>query len=193
MTIAEFNKKLDQLVTIMGAKRNPFEIAVRDTVQKQAIRIFQNGIKTDGSKIGTYDTTKPLYVSDAQAPKKVNHRGKTRKKIETGYYQNYKAFRQAMGRESSFVNIRLNNDLQSDFSNQELSKGSNKVASAKPIEINSTTFITALKRDENVKKKEGLEAKYGTIFNLTEAEKANLKEIAIKELRLAHKRIFPNA
>lgn len=181
------------MVNILETKGNPFEIAVRDTVQKQAKRIFQDGLASDGNKIGTYESTKPIYVSDNAAPKRVNHKGKKGKTIKSGYYESYKAFRAAMNRESSFVNIRLTNDLQSDFSNVELSKTSNTIAKAKPIQLTSRHYITMLKREENVRKKEGLEIKYGKIFDLTKEEKNNLREVAIFELKLAHKRLFPNA
>jgi hypothetical protein len=181
------------MVHILDTKGNPFEIAVRDTVQQQAKRIFQEGLKSDGTKIGTYESTKPIYVSDNAAPKKVNHKGKTGKTIKYGYYESYKAFREAMGRESSFVNLRLTNDLQSDFSNVELSKTSNAVAKAKPIQLTSRHFITMLKREENKKKKDGFDVKYGKIFDLTIDEKKNLEKIAILELKLAHARLFPNA
>lgn len=193
MTIIEKIAEIDRLISRLE-KEDLIRVAVLDTVQKQAERIFSNGLKSDSSKIGTYNNTKEIWVSQEDAPKKVNNRGKPnkdgkRKKIKGGYYESYKKFREAMGREASFVNIRLTNDLQSDFSNSPVSKSSNALAKAKPIKVNKNEYKVSLKRDINIAKKEGLEKKYGKIFSLTKDEKKNFHTIAEKEFNLFIKRL----
>lgn len=147
----------------------PFKIAVRDIVTAQTVRIFQDGLKVSG-KIGTYNRTKPLYVGSPPAPRKTTQRGKTGKRIKTGFYESYAAFRKQQGRESRFVNLRLSNELQNDFANAMISPTSNRVAAAMPIRVNQNLFIVALKKQINIDKKAGLEAKYGNIFGLRPEE-----------------------
>jgi hypothetical protein len=194
LTAKQFVQKLEDKIKALDERNTPLEEAVRSITGLQVIRIFQNGLKSDGTKIGTY-STKPAVISSKYAPVKFkddtfvpfnkSQRSKTGKK---GYYgkffaSGYKGFRQSQGREFSFVNIRLSNDLQSDYCNAELSATQTTLATPSPIKVNVHQFQMTLKRLVNQKKKQGLEAKYGLIFNHTAKEKETFRRVASAELR----------
>jgi hypothetical protein len=107
------------------------KLAVYSVNQKRIKRIFEDGKTSLCVKIGDYNSTTPVYIRPEDAPKAVKLQGKpelvrgkttkTRSAIkferldknpQTAYYPSYKAFRKAMGRETGFVNIRLNNRLK---------------------------------------------------------------------------------
>lgn len=182
MTIAEYTNKIDQLIQQLEKEVKPLKIAVLSVNALRMKRIFQDGLNSNNSKIGTYNSSTPIYVSDNQAPKKVNHKGKTGKPIKSGYYDSYKDFRAAMGRESDFVNLRLTNDLQSDLSNSPVT-GDSVGKFDNLIKVNAFTYKVALKRDINIKKKQGLEKKYGPVFAHTAFEKGEYNKILSAELR----------
>lgn len=188
MNITEYIKKLDEKIASEKYLK-PFELAVRSAHAEMTTRIFSKGLNSAGGKMGTYDATKEIWIPDSALPKKGSHLGKPnkdgkRKKIKTTYYKSYREMRQQQGREAGFVNIRLTNDLQSDFANAEISKTSTAIAPAKPVKVSPTIYRITLKRDLNVKKKEGMEEKYGPIFRLTVDEKAKFYTVLRKELNV---------
>jgi len=140
------------------------ELAARDTMTLSVPRIFQKGITTNGGSF-TY-STKPGYFTNG--PKASNKKGKTGKTIKTGFYPGgYAEFRSQQGRENSFVNWRLTNELQSDYANAKISVKADQVAKGVPIKVNNNTYLITLNKQINIDKKAGLEKKYGTIFQLT--------------------------
>lgn len=165
------------------------ELAVRSAHAEMTTRIFSKGELTAGGKIGSYDDTKPLYVEDSKLRKSGTHKGKTGKSIKTSYYKSYKALRQQQGAESAFVNVRFTNDLQSDFANADLSSTSNALATPKPqlvrADAKEIVYQVSLKRALNIKKKEGLEDKYGEIFAPSEKEKQTFYTVLRKEVKVA--------
>ncbi len=169
ITVDQFIQDLDRKVALIESGK-PLEIAARSAHADAVGRIFEGGQKTNGSKIGTYDDQNELWVADDKLPKKGSHKGKTGKTIKTTFYSSYKQLRAQQDREAGFVNLRLLNDLQSDYANASITRGSNQLAEAKPIKVNKNLVIIALKRELNVRKKEGLEKKYGRIFELNQAE-----------------------
>ncbi len=179
-TIAQFISKLEQSIKVLE-ENEPLKIAVLSVNALRVERIFQDGKNSAGGNIGSYESTKPIYVSDEQAPKNVNHKGKTGKTIKSGYYESYKDFRKDMGRESGKVNLRLTNDLQSDLSNATLTKSENTIATPSPIKVSNHEYKVTLKRPLNIKKKEGLEDKYGEVFRHTKDEVDKYYEILRKE------------
>jgi hypothetical protein len=183
MTVAQFIKKIDNAIRIIEAENKPLALAVLSINQMRVKRIFEDGLGSNNAAIGTYNSTTPIYVADVQAPKKVNHKGKNGKPIKSGYYKSYKDFRQAMGRESGKVNLRLNNDLQSDLANGKITKGSNSVAAPNPIKVTTHSYKITLKRDINIKKIDGLEKKHGSILRHTALEKKEFYRV----LRLEQK------
>lgn len=185
-TIPEFILKLDKIITDKNLLI-PFERAVRSVHAEMTTRIFSKGLNTSGAKMGQYDNSKEIWASDKNLRKKGTHKGKPneagkRKTIKTSYYKSYKDLRQQQGVESNFVNIRMTNDLQSDFANAEMSKTSNAIAKATPVKVSELIYQFTLKRDLNAKKKEGMEDKHGEIFKLTKGELDNFYTILRKEI-----------
>lgn len=84
----------------------------------------------------------------------------------------YKELRNRIGRRIDRVNLTFTNSLLSDFTNQEINLTSkNPIIKPEPIKISVNEYNIALRRSDNQSKREGLEKKYGTIFNLTKEEK----------------------
>ena len=148
-------------------------------------RIFADGLDSSGSKIGSYNSTKPVYIDVDKAPKQGNHIGRLGKPIKSLYYDSYKDFRKAMGRESEFVNIRLTNELQNDLANGSISKSINKVSAFNPTKIGKSNYKVSLKKQVNIDKIEGLEKKYGQILNHTKKEMEIYQDVFNKELQIA--------
>lgn len=185
--IAEQQKKIRELAEFC----KPLEIAARDTMAMQAGRIFVEGKDTADSSIGKY-STKPFYLNPKKSPKKFAPKGKTGNNIfktsgklhQTRYFADgYKGFRNLIGRQTKFVDLSLVGDLQSDFANSPLI--TNRLPkNIVPIKVSNLEYITALKRGINKEKRDGLEKKYGPVFQLTEAEKKHFAEIVKKETDL---------
>jgi len=201
MTQEEWLKRNRQVIEGLVKNNRPLQIASRTALKDASIRIFEQGKKTDGSLIGQYDTKRPFYVNPTTSPgaatgsKKVKLQGltpptgktgetvfKNGKKHKTTYVNNYKDFRNRIGKRIDKVNIVLSGELQSDFANA-------KIVSEKlpenptPIKVSSQEYIVTLARKENQKKRDGLEDKYGIIFHHTKEEKAKFFKIADQELR----------
>lgn len=171
MTIAEAQNKLKGIIAEVNSER-ALKIAVFAVNELRVKRIFSDGKNSSGGQIGVYNSTKPVYIKPENAPKKGNQIGKRGKPIESLYYPSYKNFRKAMGRESEFVNVRLNNELQSDLANANISRTSTKLGVPKPIRVSKTKYKVTLKKDINIKKSEGLEKKFGKFLEHTKEEKA---------------------
>jgi hypothetical protein len=180
--IATLNKRLEVLKV-----RSALGSAVRSIMAEMVVRIFEEGKNSSGGKIGTYNSTDELYVNPDTLPRRVSPRGKPGKERkvanrQTTYFESYKSLRREVGRESGFVNLRLTNDLQSDWANSEVTDGI--AVNPKPVEVNQLRYDIRLKREINREKREGLEKKYGPIFKLTEQEKQRYFEILAKKLAL---------
>lgn len=186
MTPEEYKANLnfdEKLVKI----KNAYLISVKDVIGAQVVRIFEDGINSSGGKIGTYSNTKPLYVSDDRSPRKGTHKGKPKdgkaKTITTTYYESYQSFRSEQGRESSFVNLRLFGRLMSDLANAPVS---DKIpAEAIPVKVDDFEYYTRI-RSENVGKKKGADAKYGSVFLHTQAERERFNRTLEFELQKAN-------
>lgn len=162
---ADFQKKLDII------KTGDFVfLAAKSSMAAMSKRIFADGKNTGGGSIGSYNSTNELYVSDDNSPKAGSHKGKTGKTITTTYYTSYKNFRDKMNRNTSVVNLKLNNELQNDFNNSAISKGDNALGKSIPIKVNNFHYQIVLNKDINIAKKTGAEKKYGKIFDLTKRE-----------------------
>lgn len=66
---AAFVKAQKELLADLQQVRQPFERAVRTALVAQQRRIFEEGRASDGGRIGSYDTTRELYVNPKQAPR----------------------------------------------------------------------------------------------------------------------------
>lgn len=186
MTPEEYRNSLNfdaKLAKIKGA----YLLSVKDVIGAQVVRIFEDGINSSGTKIGTYSSTKPLYISDDRSPRKGNHKGKPKdgkaKTITTTYYESYKSFRGEQGRESSFVNLRLFGRLMSDLANAPVSDSI--PADVKPIKLDDFMYYTRI-RSENVGKKKGADEKYGKVFSHTKEERERFNKTLKFELNKAN-------
>ena len=175
MTTNDFFKKLDnQLEKISDAKY--LFTCVSEVHARQVKRVFEQGLNSDGVKIGHYDTTQPLYVNPLRSPKKFPTKGKSGQSTfkgggehKTGYFDSYKSFRQAISRETGFVNLRLTENLKFDFTNSLI--------------LNGNVYQSGVNRNENVDKVNGISKKYGeTTWRITQGEKDIFKKCVTLKL-----------
>lgn len=150
-------------------------------------RIHVQGLKSDGTDIGKYNDTDPLYVNPKKSPRTFKPEGKPKKvgvfksgkrkgedkfagnkTNKTRYFESYKAFRDYVGVQTNKVNLSLNNaGMEQDF----------KAVADNPIKTN-TGYGLGFTNDINALKAEGHEEKYGVIYSLTENEKTQVRLIA---------------
>lgn len=67
---AEYANEVRKRIGRLLADNKPFRIAVYNDVARKSVRIFEDGIKSDGSQIGQYATQPPIYVNPNFAPRK---------------------------------------------------------------------------------------------------------------------------
>lgn len=182
VSLAEYKEKLKKAQELLKSEKVMIN-AIRAVNEVRMKRIFVDGLNSNGGKIGTYNSTNPVYIDPDKAPKKVNQVGKNGTPIKSGYYKSYKAFRQAMGRESGFVNVRLNNELQNDLANGSLTKSSDKVnMKVNPIKVSKGVYKVVLKKQENIDKVIALEKKFGKFIEHTKEEKELFTKIIDTEV-----------
>lgn len=159
-------------------------------------RIFTDGIASNGSKIGSYDTRNEQYVNPENSPKKFQPKGKGEKKSKTTqvfdistqksrrvaikkdfserktrYFESYKAFRAMIGRETAYVNLDLFGRLKQEFENS-LRRVSNE------------DFEARLRTEESIEKATGNQRRFGkAIFSATESERETFLKTLIFEMR----------
>jgi len=168
LTEAQFANKIREKVKLLAKDNVPLKLAAASVHADRINRIFYVGLNSNSARIGTYDTTRELWVSDNQLRRKGTNRGKTGKPTKTSYYKNYKTLKKQQGFRDDRVNLRMTNNLQSEFANVNISASSNTIPrNAKPIKVNKDKYI---ERIDNVKKLEGIEAKYGDVFDFTKGE-----------------------
>jgi len=168
LTEEQFAKSIREKVKLLAKDNLPLKLAAASVHADRINRIFYVGLNSTAGRIGTYDTTRELWASDDQLRRAGTHRGKTGKRIKTSYYPNYKALKKQQGFRNDRVNLRMTNNLQSEFANVNISASSNTVPrNAKPIKVNKNKYI---ERVDNVGKLEGIEAKYGDVFGFTKGE-----------------------
>lgn len=140
-------------------------------------RIHEQGKAVNGSKIGSYDTTRPLYVNPETSATKqglIPTKGKNgQTKFKNGklhkatYVNSYKELRKIQGKESGFVNLNYTSKLQSEL---------NLVVKNNKADIG---FISSYGGDLS----ENLEKKYGKkIWGVTQQNITDIKNIVIEEV-----------
>tara|TARA_R110000868_G_scaffold179544_3_gene419622 strand:- start:2577 stop:3152 length:576 start_codon:yes stop_codon:yes gene_type:complete len=167
----QFIAKLQEKINLISKENKPLLMAAISTESLRVDRIFHEGLNQNGSSIGTYNTSMEIYASDDQLRKKGTNKGKTGKPTKTSYYKSYRALKIQQGFNASGVNFRLTNNFQSDYANAPLAKNSDRVPTPKPFKVDVNHYVVKLSRQENVDKLEGLEAKYGNVFDFSEGEK----------------------
>lgn len=196
----EFAKAQRKALADLKELARPFERAVRTVLALQSARIFERGQKSDGGRIGRYDLTREMWVN----PKKmvrataINTNGvklqgllpptgktgratfasgkKKDKQHKTTWVANYADLRNRIGRRIDTVDLILTGDLRSDWSTALLKGRSRQEGAGLVMEV-------TLKRAKNQKKREGLEDKYGTIFEHTTKEVEDYFRILGDELK----------
>jgi len=160
----------------------PLEIAARTVHTLRVNRIFHEGRNTAGGSIGSYDRSRELWVPDSRLRRNGSHRGKTGKAIKTTYFKSYFALKSEQGFDAGTVNLRLTNDLQSDFANARLSKGSDNVPTTPPIKASPSLWKEQLRRSKNVDKMNGNERRFGRIFGATKQEQDQFQKTGYDEM-----------
>jgi hypothetical protein len=146
----------------------PLKIAAQSIHADRILRIFHVGLNASAGKIGTYNSTNELWASDDQLRRAGTKRGKNGNPTKTSYYKSYKDLKAQQGFRNDRVNLRMTNDLQSEFANINISKGNDSAPkNAKPIKVNANKYI---ERVNNLDKLEGIESKYGDVFGFTNGE-----------------------
>ena len=134
-------------------------------------RIHERGEAADGSDIGQYNTTNPLYVNPKNSPRgfvPVGKRGAVKFKSaglphKTRYFDSYKDFRTEIGRPVDKVNLSLSGQLNSQF----------------VVIATDDGYGLGWNNSEMPERAEGLTKKYGKeIWALTDTEQTKAVEIA---------------
>lgn len=168
LSAKQFTSKLRDKIQQLSKENLPLKIASQTIHTLRIQRIFHVGLNASAARIGVYDTTRELWVSDDQLRRAGTHRGKTGKRIKTSYYPNYKDLKKQQGFRNDRVNLRMTNNLQSDFANVNIPASSDSFPkNSEPVRINPHKYI---ERVENDGKIQGIEAKYGDVFGFTVGE-----------------------
>lgn len=157
MSPKEWILKYGNLGSLVRDRRVLF-YATTATMIDMSDRIWKDGGLTDGGKL-TYKEDYEVYVTKPPFPKKGNGKGKTGKKIKTGWAPTYLAAKAQQGR-ADFP-FELTGDLRKDWLGG---------AVAEPREINPLLCVIEL-NDANAKKAEGLAEQKGEFLGLTSKEK----------------------
>lgn len=177
LTIEQYTAKLRKQQTELKNTRAVFVAA--STAHADGVeRIFTNGKATSGALIGDYDSNDPIYISPEDSPKAVTPKGKTGqttfkngKRHKTAYFPSYQAFRQAIGRQTSFVNLDLSSRLKQEYENS-LQR------------IDNFSFEARLRTDLSEEKAIGNQRRFGkVIFGASDAERDTFRETMRFEIR----------
>jgi hypothetical protein len=168
LTEKQFVDKIRKKIKLLAKDNVPLKLAAQTIHTDRINRIFHVGLNSSAARIGVYDTTRELWVSDDQLRRAGTHKGKTGNRTKTSYYPNYKALKKQQGFRNDRVNLRMTNNLQSEFANTNMGASNNGVPkNAKPIKINPNRYIERVDNDGKFK---GIEAKYGDVFGFTRGE-----------------------
>lgn len=200
MTPQEFIKDIQKKAAAIVKENIPLAIAVRTVVALTTQRIFADGKNSSDTNIGQYDTSRAMYINPDASPRlgadkasgvsglqKVGKTGesafKNGKAHKTAYVANYKDFRNKIGRRIDKVNLNLTGQLASDFANAKIDPNFAKInINEKDFKVNANTYVVSLKNAFNAIKRDGLEKKYGTVFQPTPEERKKFFDTANFEL-----------
>lgn len=196
LTPEQFAAKLREKAKAI-ALNVPLQIAAQSVHADRVIRIFSSGIAGE-----SYNKTDALYVYDENLRRKGNHKGKpfdSGKTVKSGknkgksitsskannkttYFASYYDLKREQGFNPDVVNLRLQNDLQSDFANSARTNTAGVPPTGEVIKVNNDLYVESLRRDINVKKLEGLVEKYGNFVAFTQKEKDDFQRIYAFEM-----------
>lgn len=170
MSTQEYISSLHQKFDILKSGQL-IGVAAQDTHSKMVERVFEDGHNAQDSEIGGYNSSKPLYVNPKNSPRNFPTKGKSGdskfedgKLHKTGYFSSYKAYREAVGRQTGRVDLVMFGNLKSDFSKAV-------------IRLDTLKFASSVSRVESSEKIKGIESKYGNVFRLTPKERTNFKQV----------------
>lgn len=131
-------------------------------------RIYSDGLLGDEGNIRFAYRGKALYVNPSDSPRGFAPKGKPtkrkpKKNPKTRYFANYAAFRAAVGRNPSFVDLTLFGTLRSDHT-------------ASLARTSEVTWEERLKNPTNFSKLSGLKLKYGNFTRYNQKEIDSLLE-----------------
>jgi len=140
--------------------------------------------KPTGKKFRTKKTAKFLYDNITAVEVTKTRYGVGESKFKDGkshkskyFASGYKGYRENVGRQTDYVDLKLSGELRMDFNNDR--------EIAEPRKINNLEYQIRLDKPINQKKREGLGDKYGTIFTLSDQEKEHFFEVVGFEFRKA--------
>ena len=176
LTPEQFAAKLREKAKAIAINK-PLQDAAQSVHADRVIRIFSDGISG-----ASYNKTNPLYVADKDLRRAGTHKGKTGKQIKTTYYPSYYDLKQQQGFDANKVNLRLTNDLQSDFAHSDKTTTTGIPPVGEVIKVNNNLYIESIKRPENITKLNALVEKYGNFVAFTQKEKDDFQRIYAFEM-----------
>jgi hypothetical protein len=166
MTTDEHIKRLRATAQKL-AQNVPLAIAAQSVHAMRVKRIFDDGVG------GSYNSTREVWMENTQLRR--TNRGKTGKAEKTSWFKSYKDLKIAqMG--SDKVNLRLTNDLQSDFANAPITSGT-ALKVGKVIKVTDNIYIEGLRRPNNVKKLKANIRRFGDFTRFTDAERQAFNKV----------------
>jgi hypothetical protein len=187
LTPEQFAAKLREKAKAI-ALNAPLQIAAQSVHADRVIRIFSSGIAG-----ASYNKTNELYMYDKDLRRNGNHEGKpfdsgrtvksgknkgksitwTKANNKTTYFASYYDLKREQGFNPDIVNMRLTNDLQSDFANSPTDK---------VIKVNNDLYVEALRRPLNALKLEKHVESFGNFVAFTQKEKDDFQRIYTFEM-----------
>lgn len=162
MTIEELGNELNAIIASWDNDFIPLYLATGTLKDEMGVRIFEEGMNTAGTKLPSPPySTKEIYVDVKTLPNTPTayQVGKRGTKIKSAYFpEGYKQLKQVVGRPV----LELTNSLQLAFLNT-------------PVLEEGNVAIISIPDDQRGKRL-GLEAKYGTIFQMTDEEEKLLTD-----------------
>lgn len=186
LTLQQYLDKIKRQNVALMKENVPLQIAAQTTHALITNRIFHEGRATDGGPIGSYDNTNEMWVENDQLRRAGTNKGKTGEPIKTSYYKSYKALKRQQGFNADVVNLRMKNELQSDFASgkiDSIGQNSDAVPKVETYKKSPQEYQIRLSKQINVDKMEGAEKRFSKrIFAHTEDEKKQFRNVARKEL-----------
>lgn len=177
LTPEQYSAKLRQQAKILRELK-PLQVAAQTVHAMRVERIF------DTPGVGGSYSRKPIYVSDKSLRRAGPHKGKTGKTIKSSYFKDgYYGLKKNQGFDPNVVNMRLTNDLQSDFANSQKTNGTGAPPAGKVIKVNNGLYIEALRRPKNVEKLKGNIKRFGNFIAFTKAERDEFHRIIAIEFK----------
>lgn len=171
MENSDFEERLNALFSKWEQDFTPLYLAITSTVTKMDERIFEEGRNTAGAQLPSPSySTKEIYVDVNTLPNTPSayQVGKRGTKIKSAYFPDgYKQLKQVVNRPV----LELTNRLKSAFYNESFSS----------VSVNGFDGAISLPDSEKGKRM-GLEAKYGTIFQMTQEETDLFTEVLQYEI-----------